>query len=361
MTDTPTEPSTTPTADLAAAYQRLLFAYPSRYRRERGPELVDLYLEMAGDRRSPGFADTADLIRGGLRERLRTIGLGGLADGVSAAGVLALATLGALAVYFLSTVEVQHLWPNATQVNLPLGPFRTPAALAYLACLMAVLAFAARPGRFARVVAVVALLLVTAVLLVRATVGIPVVSMPGYLLLPLVALALLALAAPSTPSWPVRLLPLAAAVATFLAGGAHLPLTSLAVGVDEPVGNVWDTTTWGYRFCCGYITPTMYILHLIALALLTAAVLLALRDAGAGRARGAWTLLILLTPMTLMEAMRLNDIAPFSTISRLVGSHDYERQVVIAGLLGVLITGVLLPLATGQAVRLARHRKRILD
>ena len=65
----------------ALAYRKLLFAYPQRYRAERGDELVGAYLEMAGDRRRPRLADASDLFLGGLRQRQRGVGLAGLADG----------------------------------------------------------------------------------------------------------------------------------------------------------------------------------------------------------------------------------------------------------------------------------------
>ncbi|WIM96703.1 hypothetical protein ACTOB_000163 [Actinoplanes oblitus] len=342
-------------SDLSTAYRRLMFAYPGRYRRERGDELVDLYLEMAGNRSRPRPSDAVDLIRGGLRERLRAAGLSGVADGLPAAAVIALAALGAISVYYLATVEIQHLWPSS--VDLPVGPFRTPAALAYLGCLVSVLAFAARPGRFARIAGVVAVLLVTGVLLTRAAIGMPVVAMPAYLLIPLFALSALALAAPRSPSWPVRLLPLGVTVAAVLAAGAHLPAPIL--GGSEPVGSIWETSTWGYHLCCGYLTPTTYVLHLTAMAVLAAGVAVALGDAINGRARGAWTLLILLTPITLMETMRLYGVEPLARAAvRAVGSN--ELRVCLAGMLGALVTGVLLPLVTGQVVRLSR-RRRVVD
>ncbi|BCY07450.1 hypothetical protein [Actinoplanes sp. L3-i22] len=342
-------------SDLTTAYRRLLVAYPARYRRERGDELVGLYLEMAGDRRRPRPADAADLIRGGLRERLRVAGLSGLSDGLPAAGVIALAALGAIAVYYLATVEVQHLWPYS--FNAPIGPFRTPAALAYLGCLVAVLAYAAFPGRVARAAGAGAVLLLGALLLVRGAIGMPVVTMPAYLLIPLFALSALALGAPRAPSWPVRLTPLAVTVAAVLVAAAHLPAP--LAGESEPVGTIWETSTWGYSFCCSYLSPTTLVLHLTALALLAIGVVVALWDASDGRARGAWTLLLLLTPIALMEAMRLYPVEPFFTVaSRLAASN--ELQVCIVGLLAAAITGVLLPLLSGQAIRLSR-RRRVLD
>jgi len=57
---------------LARHYRRLLWAYPRRYRRERGAELVTTLLDDAtpGQLR-PTVAEARDLVAGGLRARLR--------------------------------------------------------------------------------------------------------------------------------------------------------------------------------------------------------------------------------------------------------------------------------------------------
>jgi hypothetical protein len=57
---------------LRRAYERLILVYPRWYRRERGLELLTTLLDDAqpGQRR-PGRAEVADLLRGGLRARLR--------------------------------------------------------------------------------------------------------------------------------------------------------------------------------------------------------------------------------------------------------------------------------------------------
>jgi hypothetical protein len=49
----------------------LLRAYPPRYRRERGDELLGTLLDLAGDRRTPSMRNCADVIRGGLVTRWR--------------------------------------------------------------------------------------------------------------------------------------------------------------------------------------------------------------------------------------------------------------------------------------------------
>jgi hypothetical protein len=60
---------------LRRAYERLLWAYPRWYRRERGTELVTTLLDDAEPgRRRPTPAEAFDLVRGGLRTRLRLPG-----------------------------------------------------------------------------------------------------------------------------------------------------------------------------------------------------------------------------------------------------------------------------------------------
>jgi hypothetical protein len=59
-------------ADLERAYRRLLTWYPRAFRHENGPEILAVLLACTPDgRRRPGLAATADLIRSGLRMRLR--------------------------------------------------------------------------------------------------------------------------------------------------------------------------------------------------------------------------------------------------------------------------------------------------
>jgi hypothetical protein len=59
-------------ARLERAYRRLLAWYPRAFRREYGPEIVAVLMAGArGGQRRPGLAESADLIRSGLRMRLR--------------------------------------------------------------------------------------------------------------------------------------------------------------------------------------------------------------------------------------------------------------------------------------------------
>ena len=59
-------------ADLERGYRRLLAWYPRAFRRQNGPEILAVLMACAADgRRRPGLAASADLIRSGLRMRLR--------------------------------------------------------------------------------------------------------------------------------------------------------------------------------------------------------------------------------------------------------------------------------------------------
>jgi hypothetical protein len=59
-------------ANLERAYWRLLAWYPRAFRREYGPEIVAVLLACARDGQSrPGVAQSADMIRSGLRMHLR--------------------------------------------------------------------------------------------------------------------------------------------------------------------------------------------------------------------------------------------------------------------------------------------------
>ena len=53
-------------------YRRLLWSYPAHYRRRHGAEILTTLMESAEpERRLPAPADAVDLLRGGLRQRLR--------------------------------------------------------------------------------------------------------------------------------------------------------------------------------------------------------------------------------------------------------------------------------------------------
>jgi hypothetical protein len=57
---------------LERGYRRVLMCYPKAFRQESGPEIIGVLLATAGDgQRRIGLAESAALIRGGLRMRLR--------------------------------------------------------------------------------------------------------------------------------------------------------------------------------------------------------------------------------------------------------------------------------------------------
>jgi hypothetical protein len=59
-------------ADLERGYRRLLAWYPREFRRENGQEILAVLMAGARDgQRRPGLAESADLIRSGVRTRLR--------------------------------------------------------------------------------------------------------------------------------------------------------------------------------------------------------------------------------------------------------------------------------------------------
>ncbi|WP_410811106.1 hypothetical protein [Micromonospora sp. 067-2] len=261
--------------DLERRYLRLLGAYPADYRRSRGAEIVGTYLEMAGPGRHwPSPADAADLVRGGLRQRLRAAGAADLAPGVRLAALLAMVTASALAGIW----GLAELHPAPAEWGVPhVGPFVSLGVVAWAAWLLAAVATAVAPGRVARLVITLALLVTLALPLAAAALDAP--RPPLYVLLPQVALGLLGLALPDRPSAATRLAPLLAA---FLAVAATVVLIGSAAGA-------------GYeRAATAAVGPTAGALLLLVAALLAAGLAMG-RDA-----RGDWALVTLLTPAGLL-------------------------------------------------------------
>ncbi|GAA2562574.1 hypothetical protein GCM10010435_38340 [Winogradskya consettensis] len=179
-------------------YYRLLFAYPRRYRRERGRELVDMYRELSGDRRRPTVSEAADLIVGGIRERVRAVGLGGLSRAVPAASVFTLAALTGLSVYYLLVFELHPAGGES------FGPFASVYVCAYLGWLVTAVTAAVVPGRLARTSAAVTLALLAGAIAVR-FVGGPWHTLNLYMGLPLAVLGVITLALPAAASWTARM------------------------------------------------------------------------------------------------------------------------------------------------------------
>ena len=258
---------------LALAYRKLLFAYPQRYRAERGDELIGAYLEMTGDRRRPRLADATDLILGGLRQRLRSAGLAGLADGLPIAAALAMAAGSALAVFFLLTVEPGRV---STVGWLRVGPFATLGAVVFVAWLLAAVTAAVAPGAPTRlaVAGTIGILLVVTVLSKKALAMIQVDGLPAYIIVPLLGLALIALAQARDSGWLLRLLPLVSAITT----AVWLKVARAAGGARVAE----------YESCCMASEPLPMALTTAALGLLLAGIAAAIALGRRGDQRGLW-------------------------------------------------------------------------
>ncbi|MGC4764365.1 hypothetical protein ACLQ20_16045 [Micromonospora sp. DT46] len=262
---------------LERRYHRLLRAYPAEYRRARGAEIVGTYLDLSGPgRRWPSPADAADLVRGGLRQRLRAAGAAGLIPGVRLAAVLAFLTATALA----GTWSVLELRPPPAEWGTPTaGPFVSIGVAVWLGWLLAAVAHAAAPARWARRVIAVAVLLTLAVMPAAALADLP--RPPLLVLVPQLGLGLVALALPDRLPAPVRSLPLLAA------GAAALAQTNL----QPPV----DFVATSYQWVGSQVLPWT------AAAMLAVVSLLGTWWAARADPRGGWALLVLLTPLGLLS------------------------------------------------------------
>jgi hypothetical protein len=328
---------------LTLAYRKLLFAYPERYRAERGDELIGTYLEMAGARRRPRLADATDLILGGLRQQLRSRGLAGLADGLPIAAALAMAAGSALAVFFLLTVEPGKV---STQGWLRVGPFATLGSVVFVAWLLAAVTAAVAPGAPTRlaVAGTIGTLLVVTVLSKKSLAVIQVDGLPAYIIVPLLGLALIALAQARDSGWLLRLLPLISAITTavwIMAGGADVARVAQ------------------YESCCMASEPLPMALTTAALGLLLAGTAAAVALGRRGDQRGLWALTILVPPVMLLESMWLDGLEPFRSLGSFVDSNDIS--VVVAGMSAAALTGVALPLLLARLLPLLNRRRDTLD
>ncbi|MGC4864143.1 hypothetical protein ACLQ3B_01755 [Micromonospora sp. DT53] len=268
--------------DLEQRYLRLLRAYPADYRRARGAEIVGTYLDLAApDQRWPMPADAADLVRGGLRQRLRAAGVTDLIPGVRLAALLALVTASALAGVW-GTAE---LHPPPVEWGAPhVGPFVSLGVVAWAAWLLAAVVLAVAPSRFARWAITLALLLTVALPVVAA--AFDVLRPPLMVLLPQVVLGLLGLALPDQPARVIRLAPALSALVAVVA-------MEFLVGL-------------GPAFIY-YGAPMQVFLPTVGGLLLVVAALLAMGLALGGDARGGWALVILLTPAGFLAVPGLAD------------------------------------------------------
>ncbi|MBG6063948.1 hypothetical protein [Micromonospora ureilytica] len=269
-------------SDLERRYLRLLRAYPADYRRARGAEIVGTYLDLAApDQRWPAPADAADLVRGGLRQRLRAAGVTDLIPGVRLAALLALVTASALAGVW-GTAE---LHPPPVEWGVPrVGPFVSLGVVTWVAWLLAAVVITVAPSRVARWAIALALLLTIALPPVAA--AFDALRPPLMVLLPQVVLGLLGLALPDQPSRVIRLAPALSALLAVVA-------TEFVVGLN-PVLTYYGTTL-------DVFLPTVGGLLLVVGALLAMGLALG------GDARGGWALVTLLTPAGFLAVPGLAD------------------------------------------------------
>ncbi|WP_174535091.1 hypothetical protein [Micromonospora chalcea] len=294
---------------LERRYLRLLSAYPSDYRRSRGAEIVGTYLDLAKPgQRWPSPGDVADLMRGGLRQRLRAAGLLDLIPGVRLASVVALLVATTLAAIWW----VAELRPAPPEWNIPhVGPLASPGFIAWTAWLVAAIAVALSPGRATRAAVGVALVLTIATVPAGAMTGLP--RPPLFILLPQATLGALALLLPERLSPSIRIgTPLAAVGA----GG-----TTAYLAAHHALDGYYAAST--ARFL-----PTAAGL-LMAVALLLALGLALHRDN-----RGIWALLVLLAPVGQLALHKLA-----GTVSPYRGSPSVEFGTLAAYAILVSLLG----------------------
>ncbi|WBB54317.1 hypothetical protein [Verrucosispora sp. WMMD573] len=305
---------------LERRYRHLLRAYPPDYRHDRGDEIVGTYLDLAEPRRRwPSLADAADLVRGGLRQRLRAAGATDLIPGVRLAALLALTTAAFLAGFW--TIVEQS--PPPAEAGVPvLDPFVSTGIVAWLAWLVAAVLVLVAPGRPTWVAIAVAVVATVAVLLASPLAGLP--RPPLLVLVPQAALGVLALAVDGHLPLPARALPIVAAAGGYVFG--H--------------GFYWDA----YRWSAEQLLPAT------GAVLLGVAVLLAVGLAMRRDWRGGWAVVALLTPVGLLSVHILAGAvdglggAPRPTYPTLVGA------ALTVGLLGP----ALLPAAVALRRRIGR-------
>jgi hypothetical protein len=231
-----TDPRRRHDADLHRRYERLLAAYPSGYRAERGPEILATLLDGAAPGRTrPHPADVVDIVQAGLLERSRIASVPALASGLTAAAPLALALAAGISAFLWWRVEPAVPAVHVVQ-RWPFDDVTTLGPLAYGAWLLAALARAAlRPaaGRLAIAVAIVTTVLVVPAL-ASTSIGI---RPPLWVLMALVGFGVIALVgtAPAlgapVPSREARLSGLAGAVAIAVCTST---LTRAWIGPAEP-------------------------------------------------------------------------------------------------------------------------------
>ena len=209
---------------LERRYRQLLVAYPAGYRQRRADEIVGTLLDAAAPgQRRPSLADAADLVAGGLRQRLGPGAAADLAAGRALAGPVALALAAGLSGFLWLTVE-----------GAPGHVTLAPAAFA--AWLLALAGWVALPGRYARWPVAVAMAVTVLVLPVAVLAGAG--RPPLWVVLGLLAFGALAVAGPPPDSATARAAVLTGALATAALSKAlltaQLPVTRWSTAYYHP-------------------------------------------------------------------------------------------------------------------------------
>lgn len=310
--------------ELERRYFRLLAAYPADYRRARGSEIVGTYLDLAEPgRRWPMPADAVDLLRGGLRQRVRAAGALHLVPGVRLAAALALLTATALAGMW-TVLELRPAPPGSGEPSV--GPFVSLGIVAWAGWLLAAAAQALTPGRWHRRAVALAVLVTVALVPAAALTGVP--RPPLFVLLPQIGLGVVALGVSREQSVPLRVMPLVAAV-----GG---------LAVAGPSSNGF---AWTYRAVTAELA-----MRGAAVVLLAVTVLLAVGLAVRADHRGGWALLILLTPAGLLA---LHTLAGAADGVPNAFAPNWTALAATAAVVA-LVGPALLPAALTVRARLAR-------
>ena len=314
--------------DLERRYARwtALF-YPADYRRTRGSELVDTYLSLAApNRRRPSPADIADLAAGGMRQHLRTAP--GLGPGFRLAGLLALTTTTA----FASGWAIFEALAPMVYPSRYTGPFMSLGVAAWAVWLLTAIVHVIAPGRWFRRAAVLAVLVTAGVVPAAMLTGIP--RPPLSVLLPQLVLGIVAVGAATRHHWWVRLTPLAAAALTM----------PVVVAAERRLNFYGD-----------YYLPAATALPAVGVTLLIGALLIALGLAARRDYRGAWAMLILLTPIGTLAINPLGTALDHSGPGQAV--PPAWSSMVVASVLVAMIGPTLLPLALVARGRLSAGRR----
>ncbi|MEW2593661.1 hypothetical protein [Micromonospora aurantiaca] len=303
--------------NLERRYLRLLNVYPSDYRRARGAEIVGTCLDLAKPgQRWPSPGDITDLVRGGVRQRLRAAGLIDLVPGVHLASVVALLA----ATAFAAIWWVAELRPVAPVGDHPhMSPFASLGFIAWTAWLVAAIAATVSPGRTTRVAVAVALALTIAAVPLSALTGLS--RPPLFILLPQVTLGALALLLPEGSLTLIRV---------------GVPLAAVGAGGTAAYLILHDAFD-GY-----YAASTARFLPAAGGLLLAVALLLALGLALHRDNRGVWASLVLLTPVAQLSLHKLaGSVSPWRG-SPSVEFSALATYAVLVSLLGpVLLTLVV--------------------